>query len=31
MNHAGDTDSNITIILNDNCMSIDPNVDTKNI
>ena len=26
MNHAGDTDSNITIILNDNCMSIDPNV-----
>jgi len=26
MNHAGDTDTNITIILNDNCMSIDPNV-----
>jgi 1-deoxy-D-xylulose-5-phosphate synthase len=26
MNHAGDTDSNILIILNDNCMSIDPNV-----
>ena len=26
MNHAGDVDSNITIILNDNCMSIDPNV-----
>ena len=26
MNHAGDTESNITIILNDNCMSIDPNV-----
>lgn len=26
MNHAGDTDANLTIILNDNCMSIDPNV-----
>ncbi len=26
MNHAGDTNANITIILNDNCMSIDPNV-----
>ncbi|MEC7877948.1 MAG: 1-deoxy-D-xylulose-5-phosphate synthase [Bacteroidota bacterium] len=26
MNHAGDTETNITIILNDNCMSIDPNV-----
>ena len=26
MNHAGDVDSNVTIILNDNCMSIDPNV-----
>ena len=26
MNHAGDTDTNLTIILNDNCMSIDPNV-----
>ena len=26
MNHAGDTDANMTIILNDNCMSIDPNV-----
>ena len=26
MNHAGDAESNITIILNDNCMSIDPNV-----
>jgi len=26
MNHAGDTDTNITIVLNDNCMSIDPNV-----
>ena len=26
MNHAGTTDSNLLIILNDNCMSIDPNV-----
>ena len=26
MNHAGTTDSNLIIILNDNCMSIDPNV-----
>ena len=26
MNHAGSTKSNILIILNDNCMSIDPNV-----
>jgi 1-deoxy-D-xylulose-5-phosphate synthase len=26
MNHAGVSDSNIIIILNDNCMSIDPNV-----
>ena len=26
MNHAGDADANLTIILNDNCMSIDPNV-----
>ncbi|WP_020527823.1 1-deoxy-D-xylulose-5-phosphate synthase [Flexithrix dorotheae] len=26
MNHAGFTDSNIIIILNDNCMAIDPNV-----
>jgi 1-deoxy-D-xylulose-5-phosphate synthase len=26
MNHAGATDSNLLIILNDNCMSIDPNV-----
>ena len=26
MNHAGISNSNITIILNDNCMSIDPNV-----
>ncbi len=26
MNHAGVSDSNILIILNDNCMSIDPNV-----
>lgn len=26
MNHAGVTDSNIIIILNDNCMAIDPNV-----
>ena len=26
MNHAGATDSNMLIILNDNCMSIDPNV-----
>jgi 1-deoxy-D-xylulose-5-phosphate synthase len=26
MNHAGVTDSNMLIILNDNCMSIDPNV-----
>ena len=26
MNHAGDTEANLTIILNDNCMSIDPNV-----
>lgn len=26
MNHAGDTNANVLIILNDNCMSIDPNV-----
>src|SRR4028119_1507114 len=26
MNHAGSTDSNLLIVLNDNCMSIDPNV-----
>ncbi len=26
MNHAGAADSNLLIILNDNCMSIDPNV-----
>ena len=26
MNHAGDINSNLLIILNDNCMSIDPNV-----
>ncbi len=26
MNHAGFTDTNMLIILNDNCMSIDPNV-----
>lgn len=26
MNHAGSADSNLLIILNDNCMSIDPNV-----
>lgn len=26
MNHAGDTDANMIIVLNDNCMSIDPNV-----
>ncbi|KAA0990627.1 1-deoxy-D-xylulose-5-phosphate synthase [Dyadobacter aurulentus] len=26
MNHAGSTDSNLLIILNDNCMAIDPNV-----
>jgi 1-deoxy-D-xylulose-5-phosphate synthase len=26
MNHAGDSDANILIILNDNCMAIDPNV-----
>lgn len=26
MNHAGVSDSNVLIILNDNCMSIDPNV-----
>lgn len=26
MNHAGVEDSNIIIVLNDNCMSIDPNV-----
>ena len=26
MNHAGATDSNLLIVLNDNCMSIDPNV-----
>lgn len=26
MNHAGASDSNLLIILNDNCMSIDPNV-----
>ena len=26
MNHAGSTDADLLIILNDNCMSIDPNV-----
>ena len=26
MNHAGDSNKNVLIILNDNCMSIDPNV-----
>ncbi len=26
MNHAGDSNANMLIILNDNCMSIDPNV-----
>ena len=26
MNHAGVEDANLTVILNDNCMSIDPNV-----
>ncbi len=26
MNHAGDSDADVLIILNDNCMSIDPNV-----
>lgn len=26
MNHAGDTNANLLIVLNDNCMSIDPNV-----
>lgn len=26
MNHAGSTEANLLIILNDNCMSIDPNV-----
>ena len=26
MNHAGATDANLLIVLNDNCMSIDPNV-----
>lgn len=26
LNHAGMTDSNMLVILNDNCMSIDPNV-----
>jgi 1-deoxy-D-xylulose-5-phosphate synthase len=26
MNHAGVSDANLLIILNDNCMSIDPNV-----
>lgn len=26
MNHAGSADTNLLIILNDNCMSIDPNV-----
>src|ERR1051325_1446472 len=26
MNHAGVTDSDLLIVLNDNCMSIDPNV-----
>lgn len=26
MNHAGDTNTNLLIILNDNCMAIDPNV-----
>ncbi len=26
LNHAGVTDANLLVILNDNCMSIDPNV-----
>jgi 1-deoxy-D-xylulose-5-phosphate synthase len=26
MNHAGDSAANMIIVLNDNCMSIDPNV-----
>jgi len=26
MNHAGVTNSNLLIVLNDNCMAIDPNV-----
>lgn len=26
LNHAGDTNSNLLVVLNDNCMSIDPNV-----
>ena len=30
MNHAGVEDSNLTVILNDNCMSIDPNVGALN-
>ena len=30
MNHAGVADSNLTVILNDNCMSIDPNVGALN-
>ena len=30
MNHAGVADSDILIILNDNCMSIDPNVGALN-
>lgn len=30
MNHGGVEDSNLTVILNDNCMSIDPNVGALN-
>ncbi len=30
MNHSGVEDSNLTVILNDNCMSIDPNVGALN-
>ncbi|MGZ3902632.1 MAG: 1-deoxy-D-xylulose-5-phosphate synthase [Bacteroidia bacterium] len=26
LNHAGDTNTNLLVVLNDNCMSIDPNV-----
>ena len=31
LNHAGIENSNLLIILNDNCMSIDPAVDFKRI
>ena len=27
LNHAGASDSNLLVVLNDNCMSIDPNTD----